>query len=214
MEESLHLLQRLNGGFAIGVADAAEVLPLTDEDGHGDTGGKAGGDGVGDVLNKTAETAQTHHHKDDARHDGSQHETGHTLLRHDACHDGGEGGGRACDLHRRAAEEGDKETSHNGGVDTLLGTHAAGQRQCNGQGQGDDRHNDTGDDILHQLLTGISLQAGEEHGSKVLHILDLTTHNIRKKLRITQTPLYYASIRGISSPKMPKNKKKHLGGLA
>ena len=159
-EEAGGLFHGLNGLFR--VAHTEKVLPLSDEDGHGDTGGKAGGDGVGDEADQTAQLQNAHQDQDDARHDGGEGQPAHAVLRHDARHNGGKGGGGARDLHPAAAEEGDQEARDNGGVDALLRADAAGQRQRDGKGQCDDGHDDARYRVLGELLAGIGFQAGAE----------------------------------------------------
>ena len=99
------------------------------------------------------------------------------MLRHDTRHDGGKGGGGACDLHPAAAEEGDQEARDNGGVDALLRADAAGQRQRDGKGQRDDGYDDARYRVLGELLAGIGLQAVKQRGGEyfLMHKVPLSS---------------------------------------
>ena len=168
MEVGFQLFQGFNGLDTLGISQTQEVLDLADDDGHGDTGGEADGDGVGDELDQTAQFAYAHQDQHNAGQQSSQDQTGHTLRGDDACDDGGKGRGGACDLDTAAAEEGDDETGCDGGVDAAGRFYAGGQSQCNGQGQGYDSDNDTGDDILDQLLLVITIHNIEQHGCQII----------------------------------------------
>ena len=164
------LFHGLNGGHALGVSDTEEVLQLADNDGHGDTGGKAGGDGQRDELNERAQTADTQNDEDDAGQHGGDHKALHAAFRHDTGHDGGKGSGGTGDLHMAAAEKGDDKACDDGGVDTLLRAHAGGQGQGNGQGQGDYGDDDTGYHVGNQLLLVVALHGIKNDGFKVFHL--------------------------------------------
>ena len=173
-EKAGGLFHRLDG--LVRVRHAEKVLPLADEDGHGDTGGKAGGDGVGDEADQTAQPQHAHQDQDNARHGGGQSQPAHAVLRHDASHDGGKGGGGTGDLHAASPEEGDQEAGDDGGVDALLRADAAGQSQSDGKGQRDDGHDHTGYQILCELAAGVVLETVKQRGGKhfLFHILFLS----------------------------------------
>ncbi len=97
-------------------------------------------------------------------HDGGQSQPAHAVLRHDASHDGGEGGGGTGDLHAAPAEKGDQEAGDDGGVDALLRADAAGQSQSDGKGQRDDGHDHAGYQILCELAAGVVLETVKQRG--------------------------------------------------
>ena len=51
---SLDLVHGLDGHGSFGVGKSKEILDLTDDNGNSDTGGKTGGDGIGNKLDETA----------------------------------------------------------------------------------------------------------------------------------------------------------------
>ncbi len=174
-EEARGLLHGLNGPFC--VADAEKVLPLPNKNRHGDTGGEPRGDGVGDKAYQAPQLQNAHQNEDDTRHDGGDRQPAQTVLRHDPRHNGGKGGGGSRDLHPAAAEAGDQEPRHNGGVNALLRADAAGESQRDGQGQRDDSHDNARNRVLGELLAGIGLQAVEQRGGEnsLMHKVPLSS---------------------------------------
>ena len=59
-KEGFQLFHGFNGGHSFRIGYAEKVLELSDDDGYGNTGGKAGCDGKWDVLNQPAEPAESH----------------------------------------------------------------------------------------------------------------------------------------------------------
>ena len=132
MEECLQLFHRFNGRYSRRVGNAEEILELTNDNGHRNTGSKAGGNGGGNKLDQGAQTEQTHQDQENARHNGGHRQTAKAVFRHDTCHDGRKGGGGTGDLHRTAAKEGDHKTGNDGGINALFRANAGGQRKGNG----------------------------------------------------------------------------------
>ena len=154
-----------------------EILDLADQDGYGNARGEAYGNGHGDEADQPAQLAHTHQRQQDARHHGGDDQPIHPLGGDDACHDGGEGGGRTGDLYAAAAQQGYGKAGEDGGIHALLRGGAGGQRQGDGQGQGDDGDDDTRHQVLHQLLPGVALEGRHELRLKIkrfhflIHIL-------------------------------------------
>ena len=76
-------------------------------------------------------------------------------------------------LHLAATQGGDDETSHDGGNDALFGCYAAGNTECNGQGQGHDADDDTGHQVLHETFLVVAFQR-----VKQTRLQDETLHNL------------------------------------
>ena len=146
---------------ALGKGQAHKVLELTDCDGNGDAGGKAGGDGVGNKLYKSAEFQNTHYDEDYARHDGGDDQAGHSELGHNTRHYGGKGRGGSGDIYPASAQKGDDKTCDDGGEKAALGTHAGGYSKGDGKGQGDDGHDNAGNKVVYKFFRAVVTQSGE-----------------------------------------------------
>ena len=147
---------------AVGVGQAEEILDLPDEDGEGDTRGKAGGDGVGDKFNERAKAEHAHQNQQHTGEDGGDKQTVHSLRRDDTRHDGGKRRRRTGNLDAAAAEQRHAEACRNGGVDTAGRGHAGGKRQRDGKRQRNDGDDDAGDQVLGELRERIVLHDREE----------------------------------------------------
>mgnify|MGYP003303388829 CR=1 FL=1 len=111
----------------------------------------------------------THKDEHNTCKDGGDKQTVHSLGSHNARHDGGECRRGARDLDAAAAEQGYAESRGDGGVDTAGGLYAGGQRQRDGQGQGDDGNDHTRHQVGHQLGGGVALEGGEKLGREEFH---------------------------------------------
>lgn len=61
-----------------------------EDDGDGDAGGKARGDGMRHKADERAQAHDAHNYQQHARDDGSRHQSAHAVGRHDTGDDGGE----------------------------------------------------------------------------------------------------------------------------
>ena len=145
-----------------GHRQAEQILDLRGEDGEGDTAGEAHDDGVRDVLDDRAQMQYAEHDEEDARHERGDGQTLEAVLLDDAIYNNNERTRRTTDLYLRASEDGDDETGYDGGDDTLLGRHARGDTEGDGQRQGDDAHDDTGQQVGRQLLAVVMLKCREQ----------------------------------------------------
>ena len=133
------------------IGEAQEVLDLADDDGDGDAGCKARGDGVRHEADEGAELEQAHQDEDHAGDKRGGHEALEAVGGDDTCDDGGKRSGGARNLHARTAKHGDEEAGDDGRVDAALGAHARGDGKRDGKRQRHDRHNDARDDVLRDL---------------------------------------------------------------
>ena len=111
-------------GGSFGKGEPQQVFKLSYEQCHGNACGESGGDGVGDEADDGAQLEQTHEHEQHAGDDGGGHQPLESVGRHDAGHDGGEGGSGARYVHAASAEQRNDEAGHDGGVKALLGADA------------------------------------------------------------------------------------------
>ena len=155
------LVLGLDGTRSLGVGQAHKILDLPDNDGHGDTCGKAGGYGIRNEFDQRSKPQQTHDDQDNAGHDGGDHQTAHSLGGDYPCNNGGKGCRRPGDLHAASSQKGNEEAGNDRSIDTLLRSHAGCKSQCNGKRQCDDGYDDTCNDIRHQLLSAVMLHVTE-----------------------------------------------------
>ncbi len=141
-----------------GHRQAEQVLDLRGEDGEGNTAGEADNDRVRNVLDDRAEMQHAEHNEEDTRHQRGDGQSLETVLLDDAIYYNNERARRSTDLNLRASENGDDETGDDGGDDALLGCHARGNTEGNGQRQGDDAHDDACQQVGRQLLAVVMLK--------------------------------------------------------
>lgn len=92
-----------------------------------------------------------------AVHEGGNHETVHTVLLDDTIYYNDEGTGGTANLHLAAAKERNEETGYNGGEDTGFRGGTRSNAESDGQGKGDNTHNNTGQKVLNEVLLAISV---------------------------------------------------------
>jgi hypothetical protein len=129
---------------------------LGDGDKDGDAGGEADNERIGQILDDRAQAAHPHQHQQPARHQRGDGQAGHAVLLHNPVHDHNEGAGGAADLHAAAAERGDDEARHYGGIQALFGRDAGSDAEGDGQRQRDDAGDEPGNQVIPQLLGGIA----------------------------------------------------------
>ena len=161
-----------------GEGQTQKVLDLSDDDGHRDTRGKTDGDGRGYVLDERAEMENAHQDQDNARQERGDDKSRKTVRGDDSGYDGRERGGRAGDIHVTAAEKGDKKARDDGGVQSLFGRNARGDRERDGKRQRDDGDDNACDEIVDELGLVIRFQRAEKFGLERFHIL---SYGVRKK---------------------------------
>ena len=100
-----------------------QTLHLTAGDGDGSRGGEAGNDRDGDEVNEEAESEEAAQEDDAAGEEGEEDGVLGAVLGVEAGHQGHDGSGPDGDVFR-AAEDDVDETSHEGGVQAVLGRQA------------------------------------------------------------------------------------------
>ena len=138
-----------------------EVFDLRRENRQGDSAREADDDGVGDKLDDRPQLQRAHDDQQDARHDRRDGQSLEPEVLDDAIYNNNKGSRRPSDLDGAAAEQRNHESADDGGNQTLFGTHARGDTECNGQRQGDDAHDDARHQVCHEFFFGISLQRRE-----------------------------------------------------
>ena len=121
---------------------AQQVFDLGRKYGHGDTGGEAYDDRIGDILDDGAQFQHTQEDEEDTCHQRGNRQSLYAILLDDACHDDDEGTCRTAYLHLASAECGDDEACHHGGDDTFLGRYAGSDGESDSQRQRHDAHDD------------------------------------------------------------------------
>ena len=167
-EYLLQLLHGLHRGILEGQAE--EILQLADEDGNRDARSKARSDGIGDELNHAAHPQDAHQNQHQARQNRGGGKALHAIPGHNARHDSSKGCGGAGNLDLAPAQGRNQEARGNGGIKPLLRGHAGGQRQRDGQRQGDDGHDDSSGQVLEQVLFRIVLKGVNQLGGKLFHM--------------------------------------------
>ena len=98
------------------------------------------------------------HDKEDTRHERGDGKALEAVLLDDTINNNNERARRTTNLHFGASEDRDKETSHDGGDDALLGCHARSNTEGNGQRQGNDADNDTCQQVGSELFLTVVLE--------------------------------------------------------
>ncbi|MET4067989.1 hypothetical protein ABID58_002784 [Bradyrhizobium sp. S3.2.6] len=119
--------------------DACEIAQLARKDDHGDTGGEADRDGIGDELDVGADAQQARGDQHYTCHHGGEDDAvdAMPLRRHRDQHD--EGARGAADLEPAAAEQRHDEAADNRSVEPAIRCHAGGNRNRHRQRKRDDR---------------------------------------------------------------------------
>ena len=99
---------------------AQQALPLPAGDGQRGRRGEAGNDGDGDEVDEEAELEEAAQEDDQPREEGEQHGVLRAVLGVHAGHQGHDGGGADGDVFA-GPEHAVDETSHEGGVEAVLG---------------------------------------------------------------------------------------------
>jgi len=134
---------------------AEEVLDLQGCDDDGDTTGEAQGHRRRNVLDETSEPGHPHGHQKEARDQGRHQQAAYTELLGHRIEDHHEGGGRPRDGEAGAAGHGDDDAGDDGGIETVLRRHTAGDGQRHGQRNGDDADRDAGDQVAAEARNAI-----------------------------------------------------------
>ncbi len=154
----------------LGHREAEEVFHLGGEDRHGDTAREADDDRVGDELDDRPEPQGAHQEQHHAGQDGGDGQPLDAEVLDDAVDDHDEGARGPSDLHLAAAQQGDDKSADDGGDQSFLRTHARGDTERDGEGQGDDADNDARHQVSHELFLGIVSQLSEKFGLKHKHV--------------------------------------------
>ena len=137
--------------------ESEEILELADKQGHSDTAGKTGCDGIRNIFNERTKVADSHYDQKNAGKNGCDSKTCRTVIRDNAIDDDYKGCRRTTDLHTAAAEKRDKKSSDDGSVETLLRPDAGCDGKRDRQWQGNDGNDDTGDHVAQGLFFAVVL---------------------------------------------------------
>ena len=141
---------------------AEEILDLRGEDGEGDTRRESHDDGIWDVLDDGTQMEHAEHDEEHTRHQCGNGQSFEAVLLDDTIYDNNKRARWSTDLHLRSTEDGNNETCHDGSDDTFLRCHARRDTEGDGQRQGHDTHDDTCQQVGHELLTVVMLQRGKQ----------------------------------------------------
>jgi hypothetical protein len=99
-----------------------------------------------------AQAGESHDHEQNAGHQRDHGQAAHAEAKNDAGDDHNESAGRATDLGTGTAQRRDQEASHDGGIQTGLGSYARRDAEGHGQGQGNQAHRDPSQQIMEKRL--------------------------------------------------------------
>lgn len=127
--------------------DAREIAQLARKDDHGDTGGEADRDRIGNELDVGANAQEARGDQDHARHHGGENDAVDAvpLRRHRDQHD--ESARRAADLEAAAPEQRHDEAAGDRRVESAIRRHARGDRDRHRQRQRNDRNGEARKDV-------------------------------------------------------------------
>ena len=107
------------------------------------------------------------HNQEHAGHERGDGQTLEAVLLDDAIYNNNERARGTAYLHLRASKNGDEQTGHDGGDNTLLGSDTRGNAEGNSQGEGDDAHNDTCQQVCSKLLLAVVLKRLDQLGPEL-----------------------------------------------
>ncbi len=161
------LFHRFHRGILKG--QSKKVLHLADENGDGNSRRKTSGDGIRYEFNHASHPQHTHQDQHKTRQNRSGGEPLHAVPGHNSRHNGSKRRGRAGDQNLSSAQDGNQQPGNNRGIQPLFRRYAGGQRQGDGQGQGNNGHDNPGGQIPEEILLGIVFKRMNQLGSQVLH---------------------------------------------
>ncbi len=126
---------------------AEEILNLHGADGDADPRGKAQGYGKRNVLNQPAKARQAEQNQKYPGHQGRHQQPGEAELLGYRIEDHHKGCGRPGDAEARPSGQGNHNPGDGGGIQAVLGGHAAANRQRHCQRNGNDTDGDPGDKV-------------------------------------------------------------------
>ena len=141
---------------------AQQVLNLSGKNRQRNTARETDDNGIRDVLD---DCSQVQHAKHDEEHTSHQRGNGQPLeavLLDNTINNNNERARRTTNLHLGATKDGYKESSNDGGDNTLLGRHARSDTECNSQRQCDNTYNDSGQQVGGELLLRVVLERREK----------------------------------------------------
>ena len=133
-----------------------EVLDLREQDQHRDAVGEADDDRHGDEADEAAHARDAHGEQQNTGCDRADDEVGDAVLRDDTVHDHDVRAGRPADLHARAAEQRDQETSDDRGEDAGLRRDARRDRERHRERQCHDADREAGDGVGAEVVARVS----------------------------------------------------------
>ena len=128
-------------GGRVPQAEPEKIADLAREDHHRDARGKSGNDREGNIFDGGAQSRRTRRDQQHAGHQHGEHQSVIAELRDDARDHHDERSRRARDLEAAAAERRDDDAGHDGGEQPAPRRDAAGDGECQRQGQ---RHHGNG----------------------------------------------------------------------
>ena len=159
------------------LGEAQNVAHLGGEDGNSNTCREAHDNGIRDKLDDSPQAEHAQCHQYHASQDGGDEQALQAILRigDNTIDDDDECARGATNLHFGPSQQGDEETSNNGGDDALFGSHSAGNAECNGQWQGHNAYDHTSHKVFHKCAPVIPFQAFQQAGShcKSFHVVKI-----------------------------------------
>ena len=134
-----------------GRLQAEEILPLPDEDDHGDTRREADDHGIRDEADHAPKLREPHREQHHARHQGRDLQSRDPVLRGDAGEHDDEGAGRPGDLHASPAQKRSRESGDDGRVEPLFGLRAGSDCEGHRKRQRHDADDDARDEVSPDL---------------------------------------------------------------
>ena len=159
-EPGRHILER----------KSQKILNLTRRDDESDPGRKARDHRMRNELDQSADPERSGRDQDESSQECGDEQAIIAMFGNHVEDDHDKGPGGTTDLDPRPAEERDQKSSDYSCDQPLVGRCAAGDGQCHGQGQRNDRHRQTGDRVRSEQTKIIALtHGGDEFGCKALH---------------------------------------------
>ncbi|CDD44301.1 unknown [Clostridium sp. CAG:299] len=192
--KGFELFHGFDSGHSFRIDNPEEVLQLSDDNGDGDTGGKASSNGKRNEFNQRSEPAESHKNQNDSCQNRRHGQPVHTASGYDSRHNGCEGGSRTCNLYLASAKKRDNEARYNSCVDTLLRTYSGGQRQSDRQRKGNDRHHNSSYQIFKKLFFAVGFPCCKQHGTHLFHKFPLVNIVIGRMRSLLPLLLYISCI--------------------
>jgi hypothetical protein len=127
--------------------ESQKIPDLGGKDDDGDPGREPDGQGIRDELDDGAETEKPHAQQKDAGNQRADDESIHPMPLDNVGHEDDVGPGRPADLDLGPSQEGDEKARDDGRHQAAVRRHARGDRKGDGEREGDNAHDDTGERV-------------------------------------------------------------------